>query len=101
MKSGPLTASDEEGNRRMVPRSAEVRSCDQLAPAPFPDATAIIAEAYAGLRNSVEQLVDGLADALGNARLQALKADLASLESGFLAKTGIQRVPDLLCPKSD
>ena len=101
VKSGPPTASDERGNRRMIPRPAEVRSCDQLAPAPSPVALAIIAEAYTGLRIGVEQLIDGLADALGNARRQALKADLARLESGFLTKTGIKGVTDLPCPKSD
>jgi hypothetical protein len=84
----------------VIPRSAEVRSCDQLAPAASPGTTEIIAEASTGLRNSVKQLIDGLADALGDARLQALKADPALPESGFLAKTGIQGVPDQQCPKS-
>lgn len=86
VKTGPLTASSEQGGQRMIPRSATLRPLDGPPPAAAPKATRKLDEAI--VLAAFDACHARCLAALEAGTPDATRAELEAARRGFLAALG-------------
>jgi hypothetical protein len=93
VKTGPVTAVDDQGKARILPRSAAVQPVNAPRVAESrPRAAAGTVRLLAArvvYRRELEARVGALAGQLGATELASLKRDLAAIGQAFLRRAGV------------